>query len=78
MSASSNSTEIKFGTDGWRGLIAHDFTFANVRKVTRAIASYLETAYTKDRPVLVSYDTRFLQTSSPAPRRKYWQIWDGL
>ncbi|MGB8690133.1 MAG: phosphoglucomutase/phosphomannomutase family protein, partial [Microcoleus sp.] len=60
MSTSSNSTEIKFGTDGWRGLIAHDFTFANVRKVTRAIASYLETAYTKDRPVLVSYDTRFL------------------
>ena len=58
--SASNSTEIKFGTDGWRGLIAHDFTFANVRKVTRAIASYLETAYSKDRPVLVSYDTRFL------------------
>ncbi len=60
MSASSNSSEIKFGTDGWRGIIADDFTFPNVRKVTRAIASYLETAYTKDRPVLVAYDTRFL------------------
>ena len=60
MSNSSNSSKIKFGTDGWRGIIADDFTFTNVRKVTRAIASYLETAYTKDRPVLVAYDTRFL------------------
>ena len=60
MSASSNSSKIKFGTDGWRGIIADDFTFPNVWKVTRAIASYLETAYTKDRPVLIAYDTRFL------------------
>lgn len=52
--------KIKFGTDGWRGIIADDFTFSNVCKVTRAIASYLEKAYSKDRPVLVSYDTRFL------------------
>ncbi len=54
------SSKIKFGTDGWRGIIADDFTFPNVRKVTRAIATYLETAYTKDRPVLIAYDTRFL------------------
>jgi phosphomannomutase len=60
MRVSTNSSKIKFGTDGWRGIIADDFTFTNVRKVTRAIASYLETAYTKDRPVLVAYDTRFL------------------
>jgi phosphomannomutase len=51
---------IKFGTDGWRGIIADDFTFSNVCKVTRAIAAYLETAYTKTQPVLVCYDTRFL------------------
>ena len=56
----SKSGEIKFGTDGWRGIIADDFTFPNVRKVTRAIASYLETAYSQDRPVLIAYDTRFL------------------
>ena len=31
--------EIKFGTDGWRGLIADDFTFDNVRRVAGAIAS---------------------------------------
>lgn len=60
MSGSRNSSKIKFGTDGWRGIIADDFTFPNVRKVTRAIATYLETAYTKDRPVLIAYDTRFL------------------
>ncbi|TAF07798.1 MAG: phosphoglucomutase/phosphomannomutase family protein [Nostocales cyanobacterium] len=60
MSNPDNSGKIKFGTDGWRGIIADDFTFPNVRKVTRAIASYLETAYTKDRPVLIAYDTRFL------------------
>jgi phosphomannomutase len=51
---------IQFGTDGWRGIIADDFTFSNVCKVTRAIATYLEKAYPKDRPVLVSYDPRFL------------------
>ena len=51
---------ITFGTDGWRGIIADDFTFANVCKVTRAIAHYLETTYSRDRPVLIGYDTRFL------------------
>lgn len=59
MTIASNPS-IKFGTDGWRGIIADDFTFSNVCKATRAIASYLETAYSKDRPVLVAYDTRFL------------------
>lgn len=60
MSSASSAKTIKFGTDGWRGIIADDFTFSNVCKVTRAISSYLETAYSKDRPVLVAYDTRFL------------------
>jgi len=52
--------QIVFGTDGWRGIIADDFTFPNVRKVTRAIAKYLSTAYDQSRPVLIAYDTRFL------------------
>ncbi len=55
-----SSRSIQFGTDGWRGIIADDFTFANVCKVTRAIACYLATAYPPHRPVLVAYDTRFL------------------
>ena len=53
-------SKIQFGTDGWRGIIADDFTFSNVCKVTRAIARYLDTTYSKARPVLVGYDTRFL------------------
>lgn len=56
----ARNPKIEFGTDGWRGIIADDFTFPNVYKLTRAIASYLETAYSQDRPVLVAYDTRFL------------------
>ncbi|MFB8789735.1 MAG: phosphoglucomutase/phosphomannomutase family protein [Potamolinea sp.] len=79
MSAASSATKIKFGTDGWRGIIADDFTFANVCKVTRAIAGYLETAYSKDRPVLVSYDTRFLadqfaQTSAEVLADLGWTV----
>ena len=78
-SMSADSTKIKFGTDGWRGIIADDFTFPNVRKVTRAIASYLEKAYTKDRPVLIAYDTRFLadkfaQTSAEVLADLGWTV----
>lgn len=79
MSNPSNSGKIKFGTDGWRGIIADDFTFPNVRKVTRAIAGYLETAYTKDKPVLIAYDTRFLadefaQTSAAVLADLGWNV----
>ena len=42
-------TQIKFGTDGWRGIIADDFTFENVRLVTQAICDYLKTKRTKDK-----------------------------
>lgn len=52
--------KIQFGTDGWRGIIGDDFTFPNVWKVTRAIATYLEKVYSQECPVLVAYDTRFL------------------
>ena len=50
---------IKFGTDGWRGVIADDFTFANVRKVACAIARYVARAEKPGAGVLVGYDTRF-------------------
>lgn len=52
--------EIKFGTDGWRGLIADDFTFANVRRVAGAIASYVLKYEDAQRGVIVGYDARFL------------------
>jgi phosphomannomutase len=50
---------IKFGTDGWRGVIAQDYTFENVRKVALAIARYVVRAEHPERGVLVGYDTRF-------------------
>jgi len=55
-------TEIRFGTDGWRGVIADDFTFANVRLVARAIARrVLAEAGGQAAPhLLVGHDTRFL------------------
>jgi phosphomannomutase len=53
-------TEIKFGTDGWRGLIADDFTFDNVRQVAGAIAAYILKHEDPTRGVVIGYDTRFL------------------
>ena len=55
--------EIRFGTDGWRAVIAEDFTFANVRAVSQATAEYLQRQKLTDRPVVVGYDTRFLSGS---------------
>ena len=51
---------LAFGTSGWRAVIADQFTFANVRLVTRAIADYLADQGLHGRPVIVGYDTRFL------------------
>jgi alpha-D-glucose phosphate-specific phosphoglucomutase len=53
-------TQIKFGTDGWRGLIADDFTFDNVRRVAAAIAAYVLKHEDPARGVIIGYDTRFL------------------
>ena len=50
---------IKFGTDGWRAVIADDFTFANVRRVAGGIASYVLKHEDAARGVIVGYDTRF-------------------
>src|SRR6185503_11846762 len=54
--------QIKFGTDGWRAIIAEDFTFGNVERVAQATADY----WKANRPpgteklVVVGYDRRFL------------------
>src|SRR5438270_2934107 len=53
------AAEIKFGTDGWRGVIADDYTFANVRRVAGAIASYVLKKENPKRGIVVGYDTRF-------------------
>ncbi len=49
---------IKFGTDGWRGLIARDFTFENIRFVALATARYMQKNSMKK--LMIGYDTRFL------------------
>src|SRR5881227_372167 len=53
------AAEIKFGTDGWRGVIADDYTFANVRRVAGAIASYVLKKEDPKRGIVIGYDTRF-------------------
>jgi phosphomannomutase len=56
--------QIKFGTDGWRGIIADDFTFANVRTAAEAIAAYVHARIdsAEENPakgLCIGYDTRF-------------------
>jgi len=51
---------IRFGTDGWRAIIADTFTFENVRVCARAVAEYFAERYGTSQPFIVGYDTRFL------------------
>jgi phosphomannomutase len=50
--------QIKFGTDGWRGVVADDFTFANVRRVAQGAAEYMR-SLSRDPLAVVGYDCRF-------------------
>ncbi len=60
----SGMTDIKFGTDGWRGIIADDFTFDNLRRITNATGDYIKSRPDGSRAhVLVGYDRRFLSRS---------------
>ncbi len=52
--------QIKFGTDGWRGIIADDFTFENVRMVSQAVADYVNGQDMGCKGIVVGYDNRFL------------------
>ncbi|MBI1979815.1 MAG: phosphoglucomutase/phosphomannomutase family protein [Elusimicrobia bacterium] len=51
---------IRFGTAGWRAIIAQDFTFQNVRIVAQAIADYLKSQKLHHKQTIVGYDSRFL------------------
>src|SRR6201984_1636632 len=74
MSASPtlHASPIKFGTSGWRGLIADDFTLANVRLAVRAIAEHV-TSKAKNPTILVSYDTRFYSEEFSRLAVAIWQ-----
>ncbi len=53
---------IRFGTDGWRAVIADTFTFENLRLIAQAVADWVNTNHTGTNPpeVVIGYDTRFL------------------
>src|SRR5688572_24071750 len=60
--------DIKFGTDGWRGVLAREFTYENVRRVAQALADYIKDELEKSPqkkkgplagPVIIGYDRRF-------------------
>jgi phosphomannomutase len=59
---------VKFGTDGWRGIIADDFTYENVRVAARAIALYVLEREDAAKGVCIGWDTRF-----PRPSRAWWR-----
>jgi phosphomannomutase len=50
---------IKFGTDGWRAIIAEDYTFDNVRACAASVAMYLKSRGLADRGLIVGYDARY-------------------
>ena len=53
------ASPIKFGADGWRGIIADDFTFANVARCSQGLADYLHADGSAGDGLVVGYDTRF-------------------
>jgi len=53
-------SEIKFGTDGWRAIVAREFTFANIKLVTQAIANYVKSHNLSKKGIVIGYDHRFL------------------
>src|SRR5690606_22885253 len=50
---------IKFGTDGWRAVIAEDYTVANLERVARATGQWVRNQHGDEASVVVGYDTRF-------------------
>jgi phosphomannomutase len=64
MASVASSYKIAFGTDGWRGVIGEDFTFANARRVAAGIAAYVRAQGDPDRCLVIGYDTRFLSPES--------------
>lgn len=54
------TSKIVFGTDGWRGSIAEDYTFENVRRCSQGFANYLLKKGYSGKSIIVGYDKRFL------------------
>ncbi len=71
---------IRFGTSGWRAIIADDFTYQNVRLVTEAICSYLKKeSGQNDQTLIVGHDSRFMgesfsQVAADIAQRKGFRV----
>lgn len=59
-------TDIRFGTDGWRGVVNEDYTLDNVRVVAQAIADYINSTSLPKKELAVGYDARTLSPESAA------------
>jgi phosphomannomutase len=66
--------QIRFGTDGWRGVIARDFTFDNLSRVAQATMDYLNRDGSGDKGLVIGYDRRFL---SPEFARRVAEVAAG-
>ena len=71
---------IRFGTSGWRAIIADEFTYKNVELVTEAICSYLKKNYGEDkRTLIIGHDSRFMgekfsQVAAEIAKRKGFRV----
>src|SRR5579884_673027 len=68
------NSPIKFGTDGWRAIIAETFTFENVRIAAQAAADYFKTVEGRERGIFIGHDVRFL---SPQFARAAAEVFAG-
>lgn len=68
---------IKFGTDGWRGEIARDFTFVNLQKVALATALYLKKTFPDNMNSVIGYDARFLSKEFAEETARIF-AWQGI
>lgn len=59
-SKASKLHDISFGTDGWRALIAKEFTYANLKIFSHGLAQYILENYGADKPLIIGRDARFL------------------
>lgn len=55
---------IKFGTGGWRAIIADEFTYSNIRIIAQAVAEDIKERNNSDKPVVIGYDNRFLSDTA--------------
>ncbi|MEG3072221.1 MAG: hypothetical protein RQM92_16460 [Candidatus Syntrophopropionicum ammoniitolerans] len=72
MNFSPRMKQISFGTDGWRGILAEDFNFANVRLVARSIGMYILKNGLAARGVVIGYDNRFFSDRFAAETARSW------